>query len=62
MEKQTVFKHLSSHKKRTGDKIIWRILHSNIQNDEERRYFEASEMQNQPENIMNGCVGRTICI
>jgi hypothetical protein len=46
-------------------KITWthlRILHSNIQNDEERRYIEASEIQNQPEDIMNGCVGRTIFI
>jgi hypothetical protein len=62
MEKQTVFKHLSSHKKRTANKITWRILHSNIRNDEERRYIEASEIQNQPEDILNGCVGRTICI
>ena len=58
MEKQTVFKH----KKRTANKITWRILHSNIRNDEERRYIEASEIQNQPEDIMNGCVGKTICI
>ena len=62
MEKQTVFKHLSSHKKHKENKITWRILHSNVRNDEERRYIEAFEIQNCKERIMNGCIGRAICI
>ena len=62
MEKQTVFKHLLLHKKHKENKIIWKILHSNVRNDEERRCIEACEIQNYKQRIMNGCIGRTICI
>ena len=62
MEKQTVFKHLLLHKKHKENKIIWKILHSNVRNDEERRCIEAFEIKNYKQLIMNSCIGRTICI
>jgi hypothetical protein len=66
MEKQTVYKHLESHKE-TGhapnhNDITLKILHSNIKFADERICIEAFEMQKKSHNIMNACIGRTITI
>ncbi len=64
MNKQTVYKHISNHtnSRRKDPKITWKILHNNIRNHGERKYVEAVEIQKNTHNIMNGCIGRTICI
>jgi hypothetical protein len=64
MNKQTVYKHISNHtnSRRRDPKITWKILHNNIRNHGERKYVEAVEIQKNTHNIMNGCIGRTICI
>ena len=41
MEKQTVFKHLLLHKKQKENKIIWKILHSNVRNDKETKVHRS---------------------
>ena len=47
MDKQTVYKHLSSHSKKREDfKITWKILHANIRNLDERKNVEAVEIRN----------------
>ena len=62
MEKQTVYKHLESHKKSRSPTIKWKILHANIVNDGERKYVEAFEIQKHSGDLMNGCTGRTISV
>lgn len=66
MKKQTIFKHLDSHNisntKSNERSISWRILHSNILDDKERKCIEAFEIQKRSENLINGCIGRTINI
>ena len=42
MDKQTVYKHLSSHSNKREDfKITRKILHASIRNLDERKYIEA---------------------
>jgi hypothetical protein len=64
MDKQTVYKHIESHMSNEDDmpSITWRILHCNINNDDERKYIEAFEINKRAGNIINGCIGRTISI
>ena len=54
MEKQTVYKHLESHKKLSLPTIKWKILHANIVND--------AEIQKHSGDLMNGCTGRIISV
>ena len=42
--------------------ISWKILHGNIKSHSERKIIEALEIQKHSDNIMNGCIGRNICI
>ncbi len=64
MDKQTVYKHIESHKSGRPDQfdISWKILHRNIAYQDERKCIEAFEIHKRSENIMNGCIGRTISI
>jgi hypothetical protein len=64
MDKQTVYKHIESHKSGRPDQsdIIWKILHRNITYQDERKCIEAFEIHNRSEHIMNGRIGRTISI
>ena len=64
MKTQTVYIHLKSHNINTleGSPITWEILHSNIQSFNERRIIEALEIRKHSNNIMNGCIGRSLCI
>ena len=68
MDKQTVFKHIMSHKRRNkqdkpnSDDITWRIIYKNIKYQGERRCIEAIEIQKHSTNIMNCCIGRIIII
>ena len=39
--------------------ISWEILHGNIQDIRTRKIIEALEIRNH-ENVMNGCIGRTL--
>jgi hypothetical protein len=54
MNKQTIYKHIESHRSNddmpTG--ITWRILHSNINNDDERKCIEAFEIKKTAGNII----------
>ena len=64
MDKQTVFKHIMSHKskkdKPNQEDITWRIIHKNIRYNDERKCIEAIEIQKHSGEIMNGCIGRMI--
>jgi hypothetical protein len=64
MNKQTIYKHIESHTNNVDDMptISWRILHSNINNDDESKCIEAFEIKKTAGNIINGCMGRTINI
>jgi hypothetical protein len=64
MNKQTMYKHIESHRSNEDDMptITWRILHSNINNDDERKWIEAFDIKKRAGNIINGCIGRTINI
>ena len=64
MKKQTIFVHLKSHSDNPFEEcpISWKILHSNIKSHSERKIIEALEIQKHSDNIMNGCIGRNICI
>ena len=64
MDKQTVYKHLKSHKNsiRKDLAITWKILHANIRNYGEQKHNEALEIKGHSYKIMNGCIERTICI
>ena len=42
--------------------ISWKIPHSNIKSHSERKIIEVLEIQKHSDNIMNGCIGRNICI
>ena len=42
--------------------FIWKILHMKIKNHGERKCIEALEIKKYSDNVMNGCIGRTICI
>ena len=62
--KQTVHKHLLSQNNGTPtlSDINWKILRANISKHTERKYIEAFEIQNRGDKIMNGCIGRIICV
>ena len=64
MKKQTVFVHLKSQSDNLFEvcPISWKILHSIIKSHSERKIIEALEIQKHSDNIMNGCIGRNICI
>ena len=64
MKGQTVYKHIQTHGTPSRDQstITWAIIHDNIPNQAERRCIEAFEIKKQFNNIMNGCIGRTISI
>ena len=64
MKKQTIYKHIESHGNNAGDisTITWRILHSNISYDDERKCVEAFEIKKRMRDLINGCFGRTISI
>ena len=68
MDKQTVFKHIMSHKrsnkqdKPNPDDITWRIIYENIRCQGERKFTEAIEIQKHSTNIMNGCIGKIITV
>ncbi len=64
MDNQTVHKHIESHKSGRPDQsdTSWKILHRNIAYQDERKCIEAFEIHKRSENIMNGCIGRTISI
>ena len=64
MDKQTVYKRIESYMSNDDDmpSITWRILHCNINNDDERKCIEAFEIKKRAGNIINGCIGRTISI
>ena len=64
MKKQTVYRHLLTHNinPQEGPPISWEILHNNIKYESERKIIDALETQKYSNKIMNGCVGRTICI
>ena len=65
MKKQTVFKHLNSHQI-SADKDMpnfsWKILLMNIKNHGDRKCIEALEIKRYSDNVMNDCIGKTICI
>ena len=61
MKKQTVFVHLKSHSDNPFEEC-WKIMHSNIKSHSERKIIEALEIQKYSDDIMNGCIGRNICI
>jgi hypothetical protein len=56
MNKQTMYKNIESHRSNEDDMptITWRILHSNINNDDERKCIEAFEIKKRAGNIING--------
>ena len=64
MNKQTMYKHIESQRSNVDDMptITWRILHSNINNDDERKCIEAFVIKKGAGDIINGCIGRTINI
>ena len=64
MKKQTVYMHLRTHdtNPQEGSPIMWQILHRGVLKNNERRIIEAIEIQNHSSELMNGCIGRNICI
>lgn len=64
MNKQTIYKHIESHGNNAHDipTITWRILHSSINHEDERKCIEAFEIKKRMGNLINGCIGRTINI
>ena len=65
MKKQTVFVHLKSHPDNPLEEspFSWKILHSNVKSHSERKIIEALVLEIQKHSdIMNGCIGRNICI
>jgi hypothetical protein len=63
MDKQTVYKHIKSHKSGRPDQsdITWKTLNKNVKYEDERECFQAFEIHNRSDNIiMNGYIGRTI--
>ena len=64
MDKQTVYKHLKSHKNSMRKDLVttWKILHTNFKNHGERKCIEALEIKSHYGKIMNGCIGRLICL
>ena len=64
MSKQTIYLHLKSHDINPTDEpsISWELLHRNIQASSESKIIEALEIQRRSNNIINGCIGRTISI
>ena len=59
MVKQTAYWHLINHNKPSMQDISWEILHWNIHDIRTRKIIEALEMCKH-ENVMNGCIGRTL--
>ena len=59
MVKQTVHSHLINHNKPSMQDISWEILHRNIHDIRTRKIIEALEI-GKHENVMNGCIGRTL--
>jgi hypothetical protein len=59
MNKQTIYKHIESHRNNIDDMptITWIILHSNINNDD--KCIEAFEIKKRAGDIINRCIGRT---
>jgi hypothetical protein len=55
-----------SHKRKNhtrGNKDIeWRLIYGNLVYEDERKCFEAMEIQKHTGDLMNGCTGRTITI
>ncbi len=64
MANQTVYVHLIGHdvNPQSGRSIKWKILHRNVIFHAERKIFEALEIKRHSQNIMNGCIGRTLDI
>jgi len=64
LRRQTVYAHLASHSADflKESPIRWKILHPNIKFPKERKVIEALEIRKHSTNIMNGCVGRFLCI
>ena len=64
MKNQTVYVHLLTHSvnPQEGTPILWQILHSNVSKHNERKIIEALEIKKYSGSLMNGCIGRTICI
>ena len=64
MSKQTVYKHIASHigasnKPKCTD-ISWKTIHKNIKHQDKRKCIEAFKIKRLTNQIMNGCIGRTI--
>ena len=59
MVKQTVYSHLINHNKPSMQDIPWEILHRKIHDIRTCKIIEASEIRKH-ENVMNGCIGRTL--
>ena len=64
MKAQPVYVHLVTHNvnPQEGTPISWQILHSNVNKHNERQIIEALEIRKHTGSLMNGCIGRTICI
>ena len=52
MDKQTVYKHIKSHKSGRPDQsdITWKTLHKNVIYEDERKCFQAFEIHNRSDN------------
>ena len=61
MMKQTVYSHLINHNKPSMQDISWGIFHRNIHDIRTRKIIEALEIRKR-ENVMNGCIGRTLTL
>ena len=59
MVKQTFYLHLINHNKPSMQDISWEILYRNIHDIRTRKIIEALEIRKR-ENVMNGCIGRTL--
>ena len=61
---QTVYNHLSSHNidPKSGNHINWTILHNNLRYNQQRKVMEAIVINQYSNNLMNGCIGRTLDI
>ena len=62
-DKQTVSKHRKSHKNILRDhSVLPGKFYIQTLNNKRNGAHEAFEIQNRSGNIMNVCIGRTICI
>ena len=69
MDKQTVFKHIMNHNKRSNkqdnpnpDDITWRIIYNNIKYQGERKCIEAIDLKTFYKPNEYGCIGTIINI